>query len=207
MIKNIIFDRSGTISNDIGPVVEATNIVFQQLGREPISIDEFKREFTLPYMNFWNKYFPDLTKEKQDKMFLEAIHSVGEPEPFPGMEDLLKKLYDKGINMIVYSSHPQKKLDKEMLDNNFTQYFKEVLGSVHDKTECIKEILDRNNFNNFETLYVGDMVHDIETSKKAGIKMLAVSWGYDSKETLQKANPDYLVENMSELNEVLFGLI
>lgn len=207
MIKNIIFDRSGTLSNDIGPVVEATNIVFQQLGREPISIEEFRREFSLPYMNFWNKYFPDLTKEKQDKLFVEAIHSVGEPEPFPGMEELLMKLYDKGINMIVYSSHPQTKLDKEMLDNNFTQYFKEVLGSVHNKAECIKEILERNKFKLDETLYIGDMVHDIETSKKAGIKMLAVSWGYDTKEELLAAKPDYLVDNLVELNEVLFKLV
>ncbi|MBT3298020.1 HAD family hydrolase [archaeon] len=207
MIKNIIFDRSGTLSNDIRPVHEATCIVFRELGKEPISIEEFKREFTLPYMNFWNKYFPDLTKKKQDRLFLEAIHKVSEPEPFPGIEVLLEKLYNKKINMVIFSSHPQKKLDKEMLDNNFTQYFKEILGSTHDKTKCIMKVLKRNNFKRNETLYVGDMVHDIKTSKKAGIKILAVSWGYDSKEKLSQANPDYLIENLDELNNILFKLV
>ena len=64
-IKNIIFDWSGTISDDFTPVYQASTLVFKKLGREPISIEEFKREFALPYMLFWNKYFPKLKEEEE----------------------------------------------------------------------------------------------------------------------------------------------
>jgi len=39
-------------------------------------------------------------------------------------------------------------------------------------------------------LFVGDKTRDIEAAKKAGIRMAAVTWGYNSRRSLDAMKPD-----------------
>jgi len=54
-----------------------------------------------------------------------------------------------------------------------------------------------------ETLFVGDMQHDIETAKHGGVHSCAVLTGYNTLEQLRAANPDLIVEHLRELREIL----
>lgn len=203
MIKNIIFDWSGTLSDDFTPVCKAIALVFKVLGHEPISQDECRREFVLPYMLFWHKYFPDLTKEKQDALYLEAIHQVEEPTIYPGVVSVLEELRSCSISMIVISSHPHDKLITEAAYYGLQPFFQEINGSIHDKTVAIQDILQRNNFSSQETAYVGDMTHDIDAGKKAGVMTVALGWGYQPEEKLKQANPDHYISSITHLLELL----
>src|SRR3989344_8134602 len=200
-IKNIIFDWSGTLSDDFTSVYQASMLVFKKLGRAPISMEEYRREFTLPYMVFWNKYFPELTKEVEDKLYVEAIHQVDEPILYEGVKTELERLKSLGINMIVISSHPHDKLLKEANNYGIRFLFQEINGSIHDKTETILDILQRNNFNPNQTMYVGDMTHDIDAGKKARVVTVALGWGYQSKEVLMDSNPDHYISDISNLDQ------
>ncbi len=51
-MRNVIFDWSGTLSNDI---YKACMKVFEKLGLKKISFSEFKRNFLLPYMKFYRE--------------------------------------------------------------------------------------------------------------------------------------------------------
>ena len=201
-IKNIIFDWSGTLSDDFISVYHASMLIFKKLGRAPISVEEYKKEFTLPYMIFWNKYFPELKKEEEDRLYSESIHQVEEPTIYPGVKEELERLNSIGIKMIIISAHHHGKLMKEASDYGVQHLFQEINGSIHDKTEVILEILQRNNFNPQQTIYVGDMVHDIDAGKKAKVVTVALGWGYQSKEKLMKANPDYYISNISNLDKL-----
>jgi len=202
-IKNIIFDWSGTLSNDLTSVYNASMFVFKKLGKKPISMGEYRREFTLPYMVFWNKYFPKLTKEDEDKLYVEAIHQVEEPTIYAGVKEELERLKSLDINMIVISSHPHDKLIKEASNYGIQSLFQEINGSIHDKTETILEIMKRNKFHPHQTMYVGDMTHDIDAGKKARVITIALGWGYQSKEKLMKSKPDHYIKNISGLHNIL----
>lgn len=202
-IKNIIFDWSGTLSDDLTPVYKAAMNVFKILGIKVLSLEEYKKEFILPYMEFYKKFKENVDKEEVDKLFFEEINSVGEPKPFPEAREILDCLHKKGIKIVVLSSHPQKKLEKEMENYEFRRYFLDIVGSVHDKTKTIIEIIKRDKFNPKETIYVGDMGHDIEAGKKAKVKTIAVCWGYKTKEDLKKAKPDFIFENFDEFKKSL----
>jgi len=202
-IKNIIFDWSGTLSDDFTSVYQASMLVFKKLGREPISMEEYKREFTLPYMVFWNKYIPELTKEQEDKLYAEAIHQVDEPLIYDGVKTELERLKSLGINIIVISSHPYDKLIKEAKNYGIESYFNEINGGIHDKVEMILEITKRNNFHPKKTMYIGDVTHDIDAGKKAGVVTVALGWGYQSKEKLMEANPDYYISDIKSLKDLL----
>ena len=52
MIRNIIFDWSGTLVDDLPGVWQATNHVFKRAGISQITLEKFRAEFTLPFKNF-----------------------------------------------------------------------------------------------------------------------------------------------------------
>ena len=203
VIDNIIFDWSGTLSDDFKQVYQASMLVFKNLDREKITEEEYRREFILPYMKFWNKYFPELTKSECDKLYGEAINQVDEPKLYLKVKDEIEKFHSRSINMIVISSHPHEKLIKEANNYDIKNFFKEINGSIHDKTEKILEIIKRNNFDYRKTMYVGDMTHDIEAGRKAGVITVGICWGYQPKEVLMGSNPNYSIENISDLEELL----
>ncbi|MDD5552078.1 MAG: HAD family hydrolase [Candidatus Pacebacteria bacterium] len=202
MIKNIIFDWSGVLSNDIIPVYKGTMGVFRRLGLKELSFKEYKKEFVLPYMNFYRK-FTDTPKEKVDDLFFQEFSLVDGPKPFPKAKKTLEDLKRKGIRIVLLSSHPEEKVKEEMERYNFQDFFVDINSSVHDKVKAIKGILEKNNFIAKETSYLGDMTHDIDAGKSVGVTTVAVCWGYQLKEKLSKKNPDFLIEDLDEIVKIL----
>jgi len=74
---------------------------------------------------------------------------------------------------------------------------------VWDKRKRIEEILKENQLSPGETLFIGDMQHDIETSKHGGIHSCAVLTGYNTLNQLREAEPDLIVEHLGELRLIL----
>jgi phosphoglycolate phosphatase len=57
----------------------------------------------------------------------------------------------------------------------------------------------KHQIHHSEVIYVGDEDRDIIAAKKAKIKNIAVSWGYNSKNKLRQLNPDFLVNSPKEM--------
>lgn len=70
-MKNIIFDWSGVVKDAVDAQLWKVNKVFNKFGVGSISMEEFKENFELPYMNFYNRYLPNVTKEQQDVYYKE----------------------------------------------------------------------------------------------------------------------------------------
>ena len=204
MIKNIIFDWSGTLSNDTEMVHQIMMGIFEKYGHSRISFDEFRDEFMLPYMEFYWKYLPNLKKEDQDQMFKENISRIN-PHLFPGAKETLEFLKIKNINMVILSSTNQDHIEEKIIENSLQNIFTEVKASVYDKIKTIPELMLKHNFKPEETIFVGDMVHDIKTGRAVGIKTLALTWGYHKKEKLAASNPDFLIDNIKKLKEIIIN--
>ena len=52
MIRNVIFDWSGTLVDDLEAVWRSTNYTLKKSGVPEMSLSEFRDEFSLPLMNF-----------------------------------------------------------------------------------------------------------------------------------------------------------
>jgi phosphoglycolate phosphatase len=177
--------------------------VFRKYKIHEISMDEFRKKFELPYLKFYQKYKADITKDQIDVIFNKAIHEVGEPKPFPHVKEIVMHFHEHKKRIIVISSVPQDKLEQEARDYGIKQYINDLNGSVHDKIDIIKDILKKNFFNPEQTLYVGDLPHDIVAGKSAGVKTVAVTWGYTDKERLMDHNPDFTIEDIRELKDII----
>lgn len=204
-MKNFIFDWSGTLSNDFDSVYETTMLVMDKLIKKTITKEEYRREFKLPYMDFWNKYISGLDVEDCDRLYLEEAKKVSDPVIYPNVREIITRLFNDKNNLIVVSSVPQPKLDVEARSYALDRYFKEINGSVRDKVKSIDGIVRRNKFDVNKTFYVGDMQHDIDAGKKAGVKTVAITWGYQNRQRLSQKNPDYIIDNILELESVING--
>ena len=205
MLKNIIFDWSGVIKDALGIHYWIVNKMFWELSGKNISVGEMKNSWEWPYMKFWNKYFPELTAEQEEILYRKTITSNECPKPkaYPGIVDLIKKLKERKIPMAVLSSDLPETFFPEMKDFGLENIFDDLLVGIHDKGEFIEELLIKNNFKPAETFLIGDTEHELRVAKKAGVKTIAVTWGFDEEEKLKAMKPDYVAHNIKELEEIL----
>ena len=70
----------------------------------------------------------------------------------------------------------------------FVQFLERPYVEVWDKRKKIHEILRDNSLLAEETLFVGDMQHDIETAQHGGVHSCGVLTGYNKIEQL-RASP------------------
>ncbi|MDE1866773.1 MAG: HAD hydrolase-like protein, partial [Thaumarchaeota archaeon] len=77
--------------------------------------------------------------------------------------------------------------------------------AVYGKARLLKKLMKEKTIPHKDPIYVGDEIRDVEAAKKAGIRVIGVAWGYNTKAALQKANPDYIVEKPEELQEIILN--
>jgi phosphoglycolate phosphatase len=72
-----------------------------------------------------------------------------------------------------------------------------------DKRKFVDQLLDQHGLDASNTFYIGDMVHDVETARHAGLFFVAVLTGYDFEHVLADAKPDLLVPDLGHLHDWL----
>lgn len=203
MQKAIIFDWSGTLLDSFSCFLEVCELMFKELGREMPDNNEIKKTFTSPYMKFWNHYFPNLTKERQDKLYEMFIHQVREPKTFSLVKETLVVLESKGYMLFVVSSDPLSKLLPQVERAGIKELLVEVRGFAHDKTEVLKDLGKKHDLSMEQSYYIGDTEGDVFMGKSAGLKTVGVTWGFQDKKKLQASQPDYLLDSIEELQNIL----
>jgi len=205
MFKNIIFDWSGVVKDCLAAHVWSVGEMMEIFGGEKISLEELKENWEQPYMKFYNKYFPNLTLEEEQKVYHEVLLRNDCPKSYAysGIVELIRKIKARGAFLAVVSSDSPKTLLPEIKEYDLENIFDEVITNVHDKAESLNEIINKNNCKKDKTVFIGDSNHEVEVGQQAGIKTIAVTWGFCTERKLKSMNPDYLVHNVKELEKVL----
>jgi len=204
MFRNLIFDWSGTLVDDLGPVVDATNHVLRVYGREPLERDEFKRRFRLPYREFYDEVLPGVALEELEDHFRSGF-SASEAEVFllPHARDKLDWCRRHGIRAFVLTSMDAPEFERQLERLGLAAYFEATYAGVLDKRERILEIVERHGLEPEETAFVGDMTHDIETAHHARLTSVAVLGGYMDATRLSAARPHLTVGDLSGLRRLM----
>jgi len=204
--KAILFDFDGTIADTFAVAVP----IFNELSREfhyrsvseeeipsarKMSAREIMKAFGIPV-----KSVPALAQKG-----LRMLHAkMEEISPFDGISELLHSLKQPSLALGILSSNSSdnvglflRKHDLEVFD------FVRCSSRLFGKAKEIRKILKENGWKKHEVLMIGDECRDIEAAQKAGIPVVAVAWGFNSREALELLNPDALVSSPSELSEFL----
>ena len=76
MIRNIIFDWSGTLVDDLPAVWKATNYVLVQAERAELTLAEFRAEFCLPFTLFYDRHVPHVPLPQLETWFHSRFKQV-----------------------------------------------------------------------------------------------------------------------------------
>ena len=203
-IRNVILDWSGTLVDDFGPVLEATNEIFKHYGKPAWTAEEFREKFYLPFPKFYEEYLPQFVLAELDDQYHSSFKILQNGIALlTHALDFLDYLRKRGLATFLLSSIHREHFEAQGGRLKVKQYFKQAYVQALDKRQAILELLAEHALDASETIFVGDMVHDIETARHAGVMSCAVLTGYDSLAKLKSASPDLLFRNLSEVQSFL----
>ena len=203
-IRNIILDWSGTLVDDFGPVLEASNEIFKHYGKPVWTADEFREKFYLPFTDFYKEYLPELPLPELDHHYHTAFKLLQTGiAMLPHAQEFLDYLRERGLPTFLLSTIHREHFETQGARLNVKQYFRQAYTQALDKRKVILHLLAEHGLNADETIFIGDVVHDIETARHAGVVSCAVLTGYDSLGKLKGANPDLLFRNLREVRDFL----
>lgn len=204
MIKNILFDWSGTLADDLGPVLKATNAIFRHYKRKELTLDEFRLHFRLPYSEFYDDFIPEADAETLETLYERHFANLhDEVTLLPGANDLLKFFRKTNRRTFLLSTIKHDHFEAQATRLGVRDAFEHPYTAVLDKRERIQSILTERCLDPAETIFVGDMVHDIETAQSAGVTSVVVLTGFDPIEKLAPARPDMIIARLSVLQNLL----
>ena len=196
MIKAVIFDFDGVIADSLPVVEQSARIALQRLKYPFPSIS---REDSL-----WNIITQKMSLNFFQRMRLiraikkEVAGKVGDISVFEGMREVLTELM-KTHTVFILSSNSH-----ETISSIFSRYRFPSLEIVSDtslfgKDKKLKRVLKKKNLSHNEVIYIGDEIRDVEACKKVNIRMLAVSWGYNSEKALSKAGSTQIIRTPKDI--------
>ncbi len=204
MFRNLIFDWSGTLVDDLGPVIEATNAVLAKYEIAALDREQFRRAFRLPYQDFYAEQLPGIPLEELEAHFRPAFDAAITPVTIlPHAREKLEWCTALGIRAFVLTSMDTLAFERQMDDFGLRHHFEATYSGVLDKREIIHQILKTHDLNPVETAFVGDMTHDVETARHGGISSIAVLTGYNHAEILAAVRPDITVPDLGVLRSLL----
>jgi phosphoglycolate phosphatase-like HAD superfamily hydrolase/ADP-ribose pyrophosphatase YjhB (NUDIX family) len=203
MFRNLIFDWSGTLVDDLGPVIEATNEVLGKYNLPPFDREGFRRRFRLPYREFYTELLPQVPLEELESHFRPAFDAAVTPVTIlPHAREKLEWCAACGIRTFVLTSMDTLAFERQMDEFGLRDLFEATYSGVLDKREVIHEILETHALNPAETAFVGDMTHDVETARHGGVASIAVLTGYNHPEILAQVRPDLTVPDLGVLRSL-----
>ena len=204
MFRNLIFDWSGTLVDDLGPVIEATNAVLSHYELAPLDREGFRRSFRLPYREFYQELLPDVALEELEALFRPAFdNATTRVTPLPHSREKLEWCRRNRIRCFVLTSMDPSAFERQLDDFEMRDYFEATYAGVVDKRELIHQLLTTHDLKASETAFVGDMTHDVETARHGGISSIAVLTGYNHPELLATVRPDITVNDLEGLKSLM----
>ena len=204
VIRNLIFDWSGTLVDDLSAVWQTVNHVLTKAGREEVTLDQFRKDFCPSFSKFYADCFSHVQRDQVTAWFNEHFATVQDSvAALPHSRDFLEFARAHGLRMVVLTAVHEPHFAAQAKRTGFGDFFERAYTGVWEKARRIHEVLREQMFNPVETLFIGDMQQDIETAKHGGVRSCAVLTGYQGLEQLRLARPDLIVEHLGELRHVL----
>jgi phosphoglycolate phosphatase len=211
MKQAVIFDLDGTLLNTIEDIHEAVNASLTIHGFDQIDIDITTFNighgaFNLIRQILINENLDTVTKVYTSYQAYYDEHLIIHTKPYEGIELMINDLIDKGIDIGVVSNKHEY-LVKELINHFFKdiKYVKGMKPNIRIKPdpEMLLTIIDEMSLTPNDVYFVGDSEADILCAIASKVDVIAVSYGYRSKDILLSLNPDVVLDSVDALYNYL----
>ena len=212
-MKLIILDFDGTLADTRELIVKTMQQTIGALGLEARTDEECAAMIGLPLKQAFMDLIPmnddmgDRCAETYRRLFYEnnAVYKV---PAFPHVLDTLRTLSEQGYTLTIASSRSNRSLMEFVHDMGLEAIIPYVLGAdnvTHAKPhpEPVLMTLQKYGCKVEEAIVVGDTKYDIEMGRNAGVKTCGVTYGNGTRQELEDAGADYLIDDFKSLIHIL----
>lgn len=201
-VRVMIFDFDGTIADTFSHALEILNSMAGEFGYRSLPEEDLPkaRDMTtrqlMRFLGVSSRRLPAVA-HRGVKLLRGRINEI---RPLPGMPEVLRALRAKGVRLGIVTSNSEENVGI-FLKNHDLDFFEFVRSSSRllGKAREIKQAMKKQGFGPEDVLFVGDETRDIEACRRARIRCAAVSWGYNSRRSLEAQNPRFVFDSPAEL--------
>ncbi|MBF0588429.1 MAG: HAD-IA family hydrolase [Magnetococcales bacterium] len=219
----VIFDCDGTLVDSHSGITSSMCMAFEAMAprhsafARPPTGGEVSGIIGLSLEQAISTLVPELPREiilEAVAAYKEAFRTLGDAGRlgdglYPGVRETLEALRDGGVNLTVATGKSRMGLGRTLRDHDLGDFF-----TILKTSDCapskphpgmVLQTLDETGCDPVRCLMVGDTDFDMEMARGAGVKRCAVTFGYHSRERLARAKPDYWVDAMPELVQIVLA--
>ena len=139
-----------------------------------------------------------------------ATRGLFENHLYAGVPEMLAELRASSYRLFVATSKPEVYAGRILEHFSLGHYFVGVHGNdlggrLDDKADLVSELLREHGLDAGETMMVGDRRHDVAAGKRNGVAALGVTYGYGSREELERAGADFICDSPAEVSARVRG--
>ena len=214
MIKYILFDLDGTLTNPKEGITKCVQYALKHFGIER-ECDELISFIGPPLKEQFMEY-ASLTEEegvKAVEIYRERFAPIGifENEIYDGILSMLESLKNQGKTLAIATSKPTVFAEKISRKYGIEPYITLLVGSEldgrnTDKALVIKNAMEKLGAAKENTIMVGDREHDVIGARKNGIDCIGVSYGYGKDGELEESGALKIAYTPNDLLKILSAL-
>ncbi len=209
MLRNVLFDLDGTISDSREGVVGCFQHTLKELTGSYSEESMIMNLIGIPI----RAIFRQLLRTDDEQLITGAISvyrdkytkiGITGNSVYPGIDKLLFALHQTGYRIYIVTmknTHDSEKVIRHLGFDHMIQriYGPSLEGYPDNKAELIGLALDENNLSRDETVMIGDRKEDVFAGKSNNIRTIGVTYGFGSSEEIAESLPDELCHSPEDI--------
>jgi phosphoglycolate phosphatase len=209
-LRALIFDLDGTLVDSAEDLRAALNQLLGGIGLRPIEANEIKGMIGDGVLKLVQRALAAAHGDPQQTdallpRFLEIYqaNSANLTRCYPAVLETLDLLHGNGFRLAVVTNKPVFATNRILEALSLTEFFPVVIGgdSVRQRKPHPAPLLEavrRLGVDVSQSLMVGDNIHDVEAAHAAGMRCVAVTYGYHHRPP-SEFNADRLIDHFADL--------
>jgi pyrophosphatase PpaX len=208
-ITTLLFDLDGTL-------IESNTLILASYTAtlEHFTGRKYEQEELLPFIGPPLKdVFMNIDPARADDMIAayrkhNLEHHDEYVEAYPYVVETLQQLKQAGFKLGIVTTKIRETAERGITVCGLDGLFDVVIGyddinQPKPHPEPVLKALEALGSTPEEAIMVGDNYHDIESGQNAGAKAAGVAWSIKGKQTLEAYKPEYMLEDMRDLLEIV----
>jgi HAD superfamily hydrolase (TIGR01509 family) len=205
-LQGVLFDWDGTLINSYAADSSAYLAMFREMGI-PWGLEELAQHYS---PNWYRVYraakLPRARWDDADRAW-RAQYAKHSPRLIAGARQVLTRL-GRAHHLGLVTSGDRDRVTQQLREFRLTRLFgaRVCSGDTPERKPHpapLRLALQKLCLKPSACVYVGDSPEDLEMAKRAGVRAIAVLGPFPTEKRLRAARPDFLLESIRELPELL----
>ena len=207
----LIFDMDGTILDTLEDLKNSMNHTLRLHNMPERTLDEIRSFVGNGIRRLIEQAVVEGTSEEKinviHKDFMEhyEVHCADFTRPYDGVNDLITKLRNRGYKTAVVSNKADAAV-QDLCVQYFPHLFDLAIGETPNVArkpapDMVNLALEHFKIPREKSVYIGDSDVDVATARNSKLDMIAVDWGFRSRDCLIEQGAKIIVSTPEEILE------